>query len=161
MTGRGGLGGDDANAPLAAGGQRGVHCRGDHLEDGQVREGCADVVVGGGAGSITGNDYGLDALLVKELHDAPTVGPDCLHTFVAIGQMSRIAEEDETLGGQATAQGHQIGQPAHAGVKDADGPFVRPDHGCKASTASTIRWSLSGLATVLHCSTWKCGLAKR
>ena len=147
----GGVGGDDqyvAGMGSGAGGGRAGLDDAEHGNGNRVLNG----VESQGAGGIAGDDEELGALFFdQELRALRRIAGDGAAGFGAIGQTGRVADESEAGVRQACDQGAQDGEPAEAGIEDADGGRggLRTTHGvapCGVSelaaavgTASAVR----------------------
>ena len=121
MALHGGVGGDHQHVAGARG------CAGSdgaRLDDAQHRD--RDRVLNGiegqGAGGVAGDDEELGALLAdQELRAFDGVAGDGAARFGAVGQARRVADKGKARARQPANERAQHGEPAEAGIEDADG----------------------------------------
>ena len=119
----GGVGADDAHLFIAGGSS----CRpGGGFDDAGIGHG--QPVGEGGidhrAGSAAGGDDELHIPVPEEAQVLGRIAVDDLPAAGAVGNPAHIAEVNDVLAGEQTAQLPHHREPAHAGIKDADGSLI-------------------------------------
>lgn len=76
------------------------------------------------AGSAAGGDDELHIPVPEEAQVLGRIAVDDLPAAGAVGNPAHIAEVDDVLAGEQTAQLPHHREPAHAGIKDADGSLI-------------------------------------
>ena len=120
------LGADDADVTGARRAQGRLDPGLDHAEDGHVERlpGELERVERPGRGGVAGDDERLDPAGVQVAGHAARVADDRLGAARAVGDAGGVAEVEQVLVRQGLRDGGEHGQPADAGVEDANGEFV-------------------------------------
>ena len=106
--------------PLVARGRGRAPGRGeDHLDDGDVVA-LAGIAQHRGAGGVARDDQRLHAALVEVVEALEGVLADLADGLLAVGLARGVAEVDDRLVRELVDDGARDGQPAEAGVEDAD-----------------------------------------
>src|SRR5699024_6700866 len=115
--GRGGA--DDADLPVPGGGHRAAHGRQDHFGDGHGVA-FAGVAQERGRRGVAGDDEHLAAPFDEVVGDGFGVLAHLGDAQRAVGAVGGVADVNHRFVGQLVDDGARHGQPADAGVEDAD-----------------------------------------
>jgi acyl-CoA synthetase (NDP forming) len=91
-----------------------------------------EVGQGGGRRRVAGRDDELDPLALEVAGDLSREAADLVERPRAVGQPGAVAQVDEVLVRKGDEALVEDGQPAHAGVEDADRALVHP-RDCRAA----------------------------
>ena len=123
LAGEGALGADHRDASVAGRLDRGLCPRGDHPDDGDV-EALAGGVQRRRGGGVAGDDHELDVLAHQVLGDPQRELAHLVLVARAVGEVGEVGEVEQPLTGTLAAQLAEHGEPADAGIEDADGTDV-------------------------------------